>query len=148
MDQCRLCVASVHIKRALYELARVCMHAYLHKVYLHVPYRVNTRLKCQWVFFWKNNTGLWAVLIYYTTVHCSSLIILGRLGGKPWLFTQKVLYRAEQLTSDWPAHSGLASNLWLTHPPPFGDMIQPNGLVLIPQGNTGEIMAVGLTLVD
>lgn len=53
----------------------------------------------------KNNIWLiWAALTRYTTVHCSPLIIWGWLGGKPWLFTQKVLYGAERVTSDWPAH--------------------------------------------
>ena len=72
--------------------------------------------------------------LYYCTLFMPDYVG----ASKPGLFTQKVPYSAERLTSDWPAHSGKASNLWLTHQPSFCDIIQPNGLVWTPQGNTEE----------
>lgn len=101
---------------------------------------VNVHLNSQWGLnrFFLNNMQCRAALTHHSTVHCFCLIMLGLPSAKPWLFTHKVPYKAEQLTSDWPAHSGLASNLWLTHRSPFCDIIQPNGLVLTPQGNIEE----------
>lgn len=67
----------------------------------------NTQVLCEGSADSSPKNNIWlirAVPTRYTTVHCSLLIIWGWLGGKPWLFTQKVLYGAERVTSDWPAH--------------------------------------------
>lgn len=151
MDQSQLCMVWVPIKRALYISQCMCVWTcvFAYGILTCIQLMYTCTVSGAWMDSFLNNSIQYrAVLTHYTTIHCSSLIMLGLLSGKLWLFTQKVFYRTEQMTCDWPAHSGLASNLWLTHRSPFHNIIQPNGLVLTPQGNTEERLWLCYKMVD